>query len=191
MRWGSHVCEWGTAHHQTVRAAEWSLLESMRCSVGQNYGPFQWMREWVSFSRATAWNMVQQWGEQNVLFCNSSIYTCFEAPLALTPHLHSLTMLNLCSSLPWIFFNSIHPPPLPGWEYPWCTPVIGRFNVWTPSLHDPCIRPEKWNKVNERLDVIWKPNFYFEFFIARGFIQTFAGETDVSLFGSNWLCSSL
>lgn len=111
MRWGSHVCEWGTAHHQTVRAAEWSLLESMRCSVGQNYGPFQWMREWVSFSRATAWNMVQQWGEQNVLFCNSSIYTCFEAPLALTPHLHSLTMLNLCSSLPWIFFNSIHPPP--------------------------------------------------------------------------------
>lgn len=39
--------------------------------------------------------MVQQWSEQNVLFCNSSIYTCSEAPPAPTPPLHRPTVLNL------------------------------------------------------------------------------------------------
>lgn len=153
------------------------------------------MRVWVSFSTVTAWNMVQQWSEQNVLLCHSSIYTCSEAPPAPTPPIHSLTIFNLCSFLPlgysssllFIFLSLSPPPPPPGWEYSRCSPVIGRFNVGTPSFHDPCVRPEKWNKVNERPDVAWKTNFSSEYFRVHDFIQTFAVETHVSFFGSNWL----
>lgn len=35
-----------------------------------------------------------------------------------------------------------------GWEYPRCAPAVGCSYVWTPGVHDPCIWPEKWNKVN-------------------------------------------
>lgn len=130
-----------------------------------------------------------EWTECTLL---QQFYTCSEAPPAPTPPLRSLTMLNLCSSLPRIFLISIiHLSPPPGWEYPRCTPVIGRFNVWTPSFHDPCVWPEKWNKVTERPGVAWKTTFSFEYFIVHDFIQTFAVESDVSFFGSNWLCPTL
>lgn len=193
MRWGS-LCLRERGRTSPDSYSSWvELVESVRWFVGQSYSLFKWMREWVSFSTVTAWNMVQQWSEQNVLFCNSSIYTCSEAPPAPTTPLHSLTILNLCSSLslgysPSLLFIFLSPP---GWEYPRCTPVIGRFNVWTPSFHDPCVRPEKWNKVIERPAVAWKTNFSFEYFIVHDFIQTFAVESDLSFFGSNWLCPTL
>ena len=192
-RWGP-LCLRERRRTSPDSGSSWAeLVQSVRWFVGQSHSPFKWMRVWVSFSTVTAWNMVQQWSEQNVLFCNSSIYTCSEAPPAPTPPLHTLAMLNLCSSLPRIFFISIiHiSPPTPGWEYPRCTPVIGRFNVWAPSFHDPCLWPEEWNKVIERPDVAWKTNFSFECFMVHDFIQTFAVECDVSFFGSNWLCSTL
>lgn len=115
---GLRVCEWGTAHHQTVRAAEWSSLESMRCSVGQTYGPFQWMRVWVSFSTVTAWNMVQQWSEQNVLLQQFYLYlfwstTCPYSSLTRPynvkpPFLSSLDILQLYLSFSPLQDENIH-----------------------------------------------------------------------------------
>lgn len=104
MRWGSvSASERGRTSPDSY--SSWvELVESVRWFVGQRYSPFKWMRVWVSFSTVTAWNMVQQWSEQNVLFSNSSIYTCSEAQPAPTSPLHSPTeILHLC-------YSSFSPP---------------------------------------------------------------------------------
>lgn len=144
-----------------------ALLCPHRCHNQAYSGPFKWMRVWVSFSSdSMKYGATLEWTEcallqQFYLYLLWSI-TC---PHSFTEPYHVKPLF-----LSWIFFiYIIHLSLPPGWEYPRCTPVIGRFNVGTPSLHDPCVRPEKWNKVNERLDVTWKNEFLFWIFYSAWF----------------------
>ena len=74
--------------------------------VGWSYGPLKQVRVWVSFGAVTAWKMVQQWTELNVLFCNNYIYSCSEMPHAppqSSPCIHPYISFSLCPLKPSIY----------------------------------------------------------------------------------------
>lgn len=145
------------------RAAEWSWWQNVHYNLWA--GVMVHLNEWECESASALWQH-EKWRNNglNRMYSSVTIISILALkyhllllnppPLLVHPYTSLFVLLTLYSSVPpGRLFLLCSPVQLrflfsAGWEYPRCAPAVGGSNVWTPGVHDPCIWPEKWDKVN-------------------------------------------